>query len=223
QPIEARRLLEADKVPEGESGWIRGRAVAAVVKATVAFDPEAAHRLALTAPPGFRLEALAHAAGGIKHDPALRAKRFAAATTGNPGYERTGVLLVVAAIADETAPDVARTLRQELREAVSSKSDSFGGGGAPLARVLLPEVPGLCRRVLELGMKDQRRINPGHADDYGMLRRELRALALLDPDRALQLAGELKQKDATFRMKTDLVLLLLTPPHKRLALLSRDQ
>ncbi|MBC8138683.1 MAG: carboxypeptidase regulatory-like domain-containing protein [Fibrella sp.] len=220
QPLEARQLLDSIKTPGSEEAWLRGRAIVAIVKATVPFDPEAAYRLALTASSLYRAEALAHAASGITSDPALRTKRFLEATVVKEAYYRTPVLLMVAAIAEGSAPDAAATLRKQAREAIASKPDSVGGGVA-IARVLLPEVPELCRRVIEIHIKEQQRNNPGHTGDYGMLRRELRTLALLDPDRALQIAGELKQKDAMFRMKADLALLLLTPPHKRLAFLER--
>jgi hypothetical protein len=172
------------------------------------FDPEAAYKVARTATLALRAQALSYAASGVRDDAPLRQKRFLEATATAEGYNRAAVLSIVAHIAEGSSPEIARTLRQQLRETLVAQND-FYGESTQIARVLLPDVPELCQRITEMSMQGRRRINPGHASDYSMLRLELRTLALLNPARALQIAGELKQKDALFQMKKDIALILL--------------
>ncbi|MBC8135065.1 MAG: carboxypeptidase regulatory-like domain-containing protein [Fibrella sp.] len=234
QTLAAKRLLDnwiADgTVKPGGDHWNQGGfddILIRIAKKLAPTDPDAAYAAAKLCPENSRWEALLFAASGQK-DATTRLKRYRDALTGagGPGglAVRYPLCLLLARRTGDTA--FATEIHNALVKSVANDPEAFDGNATRtslrMALAAGQTAPDMCRFYIEAAMAQTRQYNPDGDNAFWMLRDSLRAMAMIAPDRALEIAGSIRDVKNQNEAKREIVRVLLTPRDKWYALIESE-
>ncbi len=218
QPMEAKRLIEG-WVVDGTltlkdnaygSGYYSDLFLR-LAKNLAPLDPEGAGWVAARTPEYMRWRAQLYAASGIL-DPAARRKAYLAAVGGERESERLSRYDLCLELARRTSDtSLATEMRGKMIHDLSDTSRMFDGNVVSLVYQLGDILPDACRMRLEMEIWHVRELNPERADQLWLITSPLRAMAWLDPDRAVEIAESLGNPKSVAQGKYEIIRSLLTP------------
>ncbi|RYE93576.1 MAG: hypothetical protein EOO77_45320 [Oxalobacteraceae bacterium] len=107
-------------------------------------------------------------------------------------------------------------MRAAVVKSLSEESDAFNGSATDNAARLTFAVgrqsPDMCRYYLEAAMKDTLTRNPDRDDAIWLIRGAIEGMALIDPQRALEMVRDLPGANNQIEGRLTVIRALLTPP-----------